>query len=501
MKRLFNSTRGKKNNLARINSSRVAAALRKQRTAGASDSSAERTSRGRSREPESQRAMSLASLRSDPPSVQVVEALRIASPKNAGRKVRVLRTPAEDAAVLVVTRAAVVFQARTVQHRVEGIESAHKDAIAAMAALGTVAEDQHTTTKGRIRRAMLAVLYGALLEDLSAELMLVTQRPVASVCLAARMRAARVLLPMYNGPDWEAGHCSEPALAKLLLKWDAKFREHGTLESLRPPPKDVLRSHELLRSRGTRLALQQFIRVKLACRRTDPSWELFTSRVFVKHVQDKYDTTISPKTARKWIGALGFDVDPRSPGQFVDGHERTDVQLARETYVQYRVENYDRLVRTEAGLDVVKRWAKDADHVFTDEEQVEGGFKLKVVDGRQQRPLIELWHDESTFYSKDVRVTQMYRERGVGKTPAFKKSTDLGASLMVSAFFAECIGCVHGQVHDRTSAAAKGRAEDEAGAGTGTGYWTSAHMQKQVNALLTSTVLKDLLCCDIEVGR
>jgi hypothetical protein len=89
---------------------------------------------------------------------------------------------------------------------VEGIESAHKDAIAAMAALGTVAEDQHTTTKGRIRRAMLAVLYGALLEDLSAELMLVTQRPVASVCLAARMRAARVLLPMYNGPDWEAGN-------------------------------------------------------------------------------------------------------------------------------------------------------------------------------------------------------------------------------------------------------------------------------------------------------
>ncbi len=157
--------------------------------------------------------------------------------------------------------------------------------------------------------------------------------------------------------------------------------------------------------------------------------------------------------------------------------------------------------------------------MFTDEQQVAMGVKLRTLaSGRQERPLIVLWHDESTFYTRDVIMQQMWRDATpqapstagdvsveavkVKVLTCFKKNTDLGQSLMVSAFVSEAVGLVHYHIHDRdaektkkksdaaaalkaaSAAEAADAAEAALEAAQTTGYWTGELFKEQVTKMI-----------------
>ena len=126
-------------------------------------------------------------------------------------------------------------------------------------------------------------------------------------------------------------------------------------------------------------------------------------------------TSISERTARRWLQRLSWRYGPMRNGMYIDGHEREDVVAYRNAFVA-RWKGYEKQFHT---------WDSNGiEHRPHNDFSVEGG---------QYEPrfwLILVTHDESVFYQNDSRKTHWIASTSKA-TPLPKGD---GQSIMVSDF-------------------------------------------------------------------
>lgn len=134
------------------------------------------------------------------------------------------------------------------------------------------------------------------------------------------------------------------------------------------------------------------------------------------------DAPPSVCTTQRWMHTMGYKWGTERRGQFADGHEREDI-------VNYRIKTYvPEWLKAEKRM---RSWAKDGEE--TSPPLGEGG----------KRP-IWWFHDESTFYAHDRRLTRWIHE---GETAGIYKKGE-GISLMVADFVSADYGWLR-RVHTR----------------------------------------------------
>lgn len=113
------------------------------------------------------------------------------------------------------------------------------------------------------------------------------------------------------------------------------------------------------------------------------------------------------RTAQRWMEKMGYTWMKERRGQFADGHERDDV-------VEYRMKHY------------VPEWIKMERRMrsWIDGQEIPPELK------EGERVLVVWFHDESTFYAHDRRLTRWVHE---GETSAIYKKGE-GISIMVADF-------------------------------------------------------------------
>jgi hypothetical protein len=119
-------------------------------------------------------------------------------------------------------------------------------------------------------------------------------------------------------------------------------------------------------------------------------------------------TSISKRTAHRWLKNMDWRYGRAPNGMYIDGHERDDV-------VEYRtwfLAEYSRLERQ------MRRY--NSDGVVEKEPELREG----------EQAIREVTHDESTFYANDRRK-QGYWHPNEAKAPVRKEE---GSSIMVADF-------------------------------------------------------------------
>jgi hypothetical protein len=131
--------------------------------------------------------------------------------------------------------------------------------------------------------------------------------------------------------------------------------------------------------------------------------------------------SISERTAHRWMARLGWRYGKRQNGMYIDGHEREDVVLYRNAFVQ-RFKQYERRFHL---------WDDDGNELPRP-----SGFPVPGAIGRFR--LILVTHDESTFFQNDQRKI-CWDHEGSSKAPRPKGE---GQSLMISDFLTADWGCL-----------------------------------------------------------
>jgi DNA-directed RNA polymerase subunit N (RpoN/RPB10) len=169
----------------------------------------------------------------------------------------------------------------------------------------------------------------------------------------------------------------------------------------------------------------------------------------------KLKKSISLATAQRWMKKLGYRWTTTPTGQYVDGHERSDV-------VNYRQKVF--LPRWMSIEERTRKWTAD----FADEDAGEQPQNLRTV----------VWfHDESTFYANDRRKLRWVHKN----EKAVPRAKGEGASLMVTDFVSADYGWLRSL--DKTKEA---RVIFKAGINR-EGYFTNEDILKQ------STTAMDIL--------
>ncbi|TEB25675.1 hypothetical protein FA13DRAFT_1756509 [Coprinellus micaceus] len=127
----------------------------------------------------------------------------------------------------------------------------------------------------------------------------------------------------------------------------------------------------------------------------------------------KRNRTISIAQAYRWLRANGYRYGRKRKGMYVDGHERDDVVVYREEFIERWMEYEKRMITYDNDGNVLA---------------IPKGFKL--ANPSTPFELIVVTHDESMFYENDRR-TLVWSHENDKPVPVRKGE---GASIMVSDF-------------------------------------------------------------------
>lgn len=95
--------------------------------------------------------------------------------------------------------------------------------------------------------------------------------------------------------------------------------------------------------------------------------------------------TIRSRTARRWLGKLGYEYKDVRKDVFIDGHERSDVVEDRNNFLKKMEELKPYMVEFEEdGAMKAKTYPSDC-----------------AVGGPNRRPIVVITHDECTFSAND----------------------------------------------------------------------------------------------------
>jgi len=132
--------------------------------------------------------------------------------------------------------------------------------------------------------------------------------------------------------------------------------------------------------------------------------EELNAAVFVKGLKERifpdvygFSATVTERTARNWMEALGFEYKRMSKSCYVDGHERDDVVEYRKEFLK-KMEEYEKLMPEYFG------------------EDMENIKEPNLLEGQKKHILVV--HDESAFQAHDASTHNWIES---GKTVLRKK--------------------------------------------------------------------------------
>ena len=148
--------------------------------------------------------------------------------------------------------------------------------------------------------------------------------------------------------------------------------------------------------------------------RTPENFKILCETELLKQIPNA-PTTISSKTATRWMKYLGFHPKTQIKGYYTDGHNREDVTDYRDNVFLPLMVEYERRMNDYEG--------EDMETIIPPNLEV------------NEKKVVLITHDESTFYCCEGKSI-MWMENG--KNKLLPKTN--GASLMVSGFCCDCHG-------------------------------------------------------------
>ena len=221
------------------------------------------------------------------------------------------------------------------------------------------------------------------------------------------------------------GHKKGSKFARYLISWEIQWIQHRTIPEGRrgahSKVTSVFNDEDVLlfinefigehRESVTSRQLAEGITAFLGSKAMGDSVGELLSAATDEPLDEENEEQLSPngikhEAARRWLRKLGLSWRSAKKTIYFDGHERADVVLYRQQFVNEFLDLESRFVR----------WTEDGEMVIP-----------TLPPG--QLPIVPVTHDESTFHSNDGR---RYMWLADGKDPIRPKN--MGRGIMVSDF-------------------------------------------------------------------
>ncbi|GES72956.1 hypothetical protein RCL_jg15606.t1 [Rhizophagus clarus] len=218
----------------------------------------------------------------------------------------------------------------------------------------------------------------------------------------AKLKASQIVAELLNRGLW---------FARCVRSWAKAFKNYGDI------PKDNRGQH----LKGSSILDDEDIQLKVASYLRQHKFDItvdsfldFISEEILPSVGIENKTTISKKTATRWLKKMGFIFSRYAKGIYVDRHEREDVVAYRKEF-----------------LEVMDRYQKLMPKFIGEKCEIQVNPELK----NGERLHILVTHDETTFQSNDGQKSGW---RPKNEQPLRKKRQ--GRSIHVSDFLTDTIG-------------------------------------------------------------
>ena len=157
---------------------------------------------------------------------------------------------------------------------------------------------------------------------------------------------------------------------------------------------------------------------------------------------------MSRKTASAMLLALGFKLNTQRGNSYHDGHERRDIVVYRLRYVTLLMGLYPRVVKNQGAL-VEELLRRATDEPFTEDECKVLGVTLRTdAEGKQELPVVLIFHDESTFSASGHPTQQRYAL--IGERANGTRTKERGKGIMLSSFYTISHGTVFTDLFNHT---------------------------------------------------
>jgi hypothetical protein len=236
---------------------------------------------------------------------------------------------------------------------------------------------------------------------------------------------------------------AKPWRARLIRTWANQFVADETLPSSRRGKHQKVKS--LLYDEDVHKLLVEYLRSK-KCDAGVKDFKKYIENEIFPLVGIEKETAITEKTARVWLNRLGWYHQKVRKDIYLDGHERPDVILAREKFLE-KISSFENLIPIPS----------DDNIMVLNEPTLAPGEKKHMV----------VVHDESVFCANDGQKTYWGPKN---HTPLRKKG--MGLSLHVSDFLTEVGGRLKFEDEVACVMMKPGVNRD--------GWWTSEELVKQV---------------------
>ena len=146
--------------------------------------------------------------------------------------------------------------------------------------------------------------------------------------------------------------------------------------------------------------------------------------------------------------ALGFKLNTQRGNSYHDGHERRDIVVYRLRYVTLLMGLYPRVVKNQGAL-VEELLRRATDEPFTEDECKVLGVTLRTdAEGKQELPVVLIFHDESTFSASGHPTQQRYAL--IGERANGTRTKERGKGIMLSSFYTISHGTVFTDLFNHT---------------------------------------------------
>ncbi|PKY59599.1 hypothetical protein RhiirA4_430523 [Rhizophagus irregularis] len=216
-----------------------------------------------------------------------------------------------------------------------------------------------------------------------------------------KLESARIVAQLLNRGEW---------FSKCVRTWAKSYALYDNIPQIgrgKYPGKSLLDDEDVW------LKISSYLR-KVKHNVTIQSFCDYVSSEILPSLGIETKTTISTRTANRWLKKMGFVYDRYQKGMYVDGHERPDVVEYRKQFLE-RISMYQNLMPTFEGNNLERR----IDPTLDENE------KLHIL----------VTHDETTFQSNDGLKSGWMPN---GEQPLRKKGQ--GRSIHISDFLTDTIG-------------------------------------------------------------
>ncbi|KEP45155.1 DDE family endonuclease [Rhizoctonia solani 123E] len=197
--------------------------------------------------------------------------------------------------------------------------------------------------------------------------------------------------------------------ARQVRKWIRAYQSNGEL------PTNVYGTwnESVIEDEDLSAAMQEWLREKGKYIQARDVIDFFGTEAAARFSK-LIDAPPSMRTAQRWMHRMGYSWKTERRGQFADGHEREDV-------VDYRIHTY------------IPKWF-ELERRMRSWDAEGNEIPPKLAEG--ERPVVVWFHDESTFYAHDRRLTRWIHE---SETAGLYKKGE-GVSLMAADFISADYG-------------------------------------------------------------